>query len=341
VSRQPAEASALDAVRGRAVDVVHRGRMAWVQERKGLLDALGALGLEVSRASQDAVELAPDRIVLLLGNAAWYPLVVAGLRAAPPARRPFVVVWHSEPLPFPARSGLRPERLHARELAKIVLRDSRATDPYSNLRSLLRLSRDGLVDLLAVSTGAAHELLGERGVGAEIVPLGYTATDGRDLGLTRDVDVLLLASLDVPRRRRILRFLRRRGVPVRGLGDWNDPSLWGEERTRLLNRTKILLNVPRHRGLLSGRTMILGMANKALVVAEPIYRPEPYRPGTDFASAELADMPETIEWYLEDDARRAPIVEPAYARVRGELTIERSARRLVSLLDERLRAAGR
>ena len=111
-----------------------------------------------------------------------------------------------------------------------------------------------------------REFLAERGISAHWVPLGYDASRGYDMGLPRDIGVLFLGTLNVPRRRQILERLRSRGVNLAVMGSPSDPACWGENRTRLLNRTKILLNLARSPGQLPDTRRILGMANRALVI---------------------------------------------------------------------------
>lgn len=301
-----------------------------------LRTSLQSHGADVTVVPDDrALALDPDRALVLLGSVGWYPGALEALRHAPRARRPFVLTWHYEPLPLPPAAPQRMERMHLRELAKVVLRDDRTTDPWSNSRRLLRAVGDRLVDRVVVTSVGAQEYLASRGVGASVVPLGARPSDGEDLGLERDIDVLLLAHLVVPRRKRIVRHLRRRGVPVVALGDWRNPAYFGSSRSVLLNRTKILLNIPRHPGLLSGMTMILGMSNRALVVADPVYRPDPYLPGVHYVSSEIVDMPDAIGRHLSDEGARAAIVERAHRFVREELTLDRSVARIVGMLGER------
>ena len=300
-----------------------------------LIDILGELGCRAQPVAQTDFELSPERIVWIRGNAIWHPIAVRRLAAAPPGERPRVVLWHSEPLPFPREAGLRLERPHARELGKILLRHH-VTDPHSNARQLRRLARDRIVDLLAVSTQGGQAFLAEQGIRAEFVPLGYHPTHGRDLGLARDIDVLFLGALTVPRRTRVLERLEREGIRIHAVGSWDDQRYWGESRTRLINRAKIMLNLPRHSGLLSGMRMILGMANKALVVCEPVYLPDPYLPGEHYASASVDEMPAVIRHYLKHEEERTRMTERAYRFVIEELTMAHSVGTILSLAAERL-----
>jgi hypothetical protein len=47
------------------------------------------------------------------------------------------------------------------------------------------------------------------------------------------------------------------------------------------------------------------MANRALVVSERSIGPEPFVPGRHYVSAALADLPDTIRYYLASSHRRA------------------------------------
>lgn len=284
--------------------------------------------------SGDVAANVPDRdgAIWIHGNAAFFPKVCQRLVRTPVERRPLVIVWHIEPLPPPKASGLPMPMPHLREIAKIALRDSRATDVYTNWFTLRRLHRQGLPDVLVVSAPGRQEFLEERGVGSHFVPVGLLPEMGRDLAVERDIDVLFLGSLDVPRRNRILASLRKQGVNVTALGDWKNPAYWGESRTALVNRAKILLNLPRTAGEYSGIRILLGLANKTLVVSEPIYQPAPYIPGKHFVMGSLAELPGLIARYLGDDAARAAIVEEGHRAARAEFTMERSLQRILEIV---------
>jgi hypothetical protein len=266
----------------------------------------------------------PDEVLLVWGNAAWHRRRMKALAGTPRRSRPFVVVWHSEPLPLPPSSGFSQQRLHLRELVKIALRDERATDPWTNLRLLCWLATHGLPDLLVVTSQAAAETAALHGLRACVVPVGYDPVFGEDLGVERDIDVLFLGALEVPRRRQALRALRRQGLTVDVCGSWHDPRFWGVQRTELLNRTRIMLNIQRTRGQFSGFRLLLGMANGALVLSEPIYRPEPFVDGVHFVSGSLDEIPALAARYLDDERARLRVAEEGHAFVTSSLTLEQS-----------------
>jgi hypothetical protein len=302
---------------------------------QGLEEATGG---EVRRIAEADLDAGPADVVWIWGNPNWYPRAVRALTAMAPDRRPAVIIWHSEPLPYASTVELPRPRLHAREIAKIALRDSRATDPYTNARVLRRLVRQGLPDLLVVTSEAAREFLAESGIDCVVVPIGYHPRLGRDLGLERDIDTLFLGALDVPRRKRALRALRREGVNVHAVGAWDDPRYWDESRVRLLNRAKIVLSLARHPGQFTGKRLVLGMANRTLVVSEPIHRPEPFVPGEHFVSAGLEELPGVVSHYLHDQLELERVAGRGHDFVTKELTMSRSVSRILDALDRRLEA---
>ncbi len=293
-------------------------------------------GHRVTQIEDGPVDLDPDSILWIQGNATRFPKICSALAARPRSQRPLVVLWFAEPLPPPSSAGLPRSRLHLREIAKILLRDPRATDVYSNHLRLRSLARKGLPDLLVVTTPGRREFLAERGMDSHFVPLGYSpAVQGEDLGLSRDIDVLFLGAL-VPRRKKLLGQLERSGVALLRMGDWFDPACWGENRTRLINRTRIFLNIARYPGELPGYRLLLGMANKALVVSEPIHDAGPYVPGRHFVSCTVDQMPEVIRHYLERPAERDAIAAEGYWLATEVVTLERSIGQMVGLIDEQM-----
>lgn len=291
-------------------------------------------GHAVTQVEDSPLELDALDVVLLLENCRWFPAIVRQFSTRrPTARRPLLAVWHWEPLPLPTAAGVSRPSLSAREVAKIAFRDRRATDPYSNLSALRRLRRREWPDLLAVSSQAWRESLAERGISAHWVPYGYEPADGAPTDGDRDIQALFLGALSVPRRRRIIKQLRRSGIAVLAQGSWDDKACWGEARRRLMNRADAFLNIQRFPGEVSASRLILGMANKALVVSEPIYGPAPFVPGEHYVEAQSREFPEVLTYYRTHRAERDRIVEQAHRLVTEELTMARSVSRLLDLVE--------
>lgn len=313
-------------------------RVAWkkyvVLQPNPVPEVMREAGWRVDEAVDGEVRLQSSDVLFLMGNAHWYPLVRKQLADVPRNLRPFVAIWHTEPLPPPRKSGLPRPHLSWREWARILRRDTGATDAYTNARVIRQMTRMGLVDLVVVSSRARRDALIERGIEAHFVPVGYDRRyHGHDMMSHRDIDVLFLGALIVPRRTRVLRRLRKIGVNVVAMGDWNDPNCWGENRAQLLNRTKILLNIQRYPGELTGTRLVLGMANKALVISEPIYEPTPFVPDRHYVTATIDQMPSVIQHYLTHEDDRQQIVEEGHRFVTKERTMKRSVGVLLDLIS--------
>ncbi|MBM3811719.1 MAG: glycosyltransferase family 1 protein [Acidimicrobiia bacterium] len=319
----------------RRVTLCYRVLKALVGAESPFIEALRHHGCRVTLTGDDGDRIPPaGEWLVIFGNAAWYPQICGRLLRLAPERRPYILLWHSEPLPPARATGVPMPWLNLREIAKIVLRDARATDVYTNYLTIRKLHRAGIPDVLVLSSRGRQEFLAERGIPGHFAPLGCDPSMGRDLGLARDMEVLFLGILNVPRRNRLLRSLRQQNIKVTEAGSWTDPAYWGENRTRLLNRAKILVNLARTPAEFSGYRLSLGMANKALVVSEPIYRPEPFVPGEHFLMAPTGEMAGCIRHFLDHDTERHAITEKAYGFVREEATLMRSTERMVGLMEE-------
>jgi len=216
--------------------VCRRHIPALVGEEHAVTRILRSLRHRAVQTEDGHLDLDEVDVVVLLENCGWFPTIVDRLAAGRGnSRTPLVVVWHWEPLPLPAAAGLPPPSLSLRERAKILFRDIRATDPYTNLSHVERMSRQGWYDLLIVSSQAWQESLLERDISCHWVPYGYESGDGAPTGAPRDIAALFLGAVNVPRRRRIIRQLRRGGVDVVAKGSWFDKACWGHERTGLFD----------------------------------------------------------------------------------------------------------
>ncbi len=296
-----------------------------------IADYIGSQGFSVAAIADGNIEPGAYDVLWIQGNINWYPAARRSLTAMSASDRPLTILWHTEPLPLPSSAGMTLPLPTLRELAKIAKRDPRATDPRTNARRLMEMVRAGIPDFLVVSTASRQSWLAEQGIESHFVPAGYSPKQGRDLGLERDIEALFIGIMSDSRHRRAVRYLRRRGVDVTAAGDWTHRGLWGDERTAMINRTRYFLGLQRHRGELSGVRMILGMANGALVISEPILQPEPYVPGTHFVSAPLPDIPDAIRYYSEHTSEAEKIAKEGNRFVTTELTTERSLSRILGI----------
>ena len=281
------------------------------------------------------VDFAKHDVMLQWNNPGYFPKIHRTLLAMPKEQRPLTVVMYSEPLPPPIASGLpRWSGLNIAEIGKILLRDWRATDIYTNAFVLRRLMRQGTIDLLFVAGGEQEEYATEQGYRSWRFDYGYHESFGNLLGLERDVDVLFLGETRQRRRRRLLSRLHREGIDVVVRGSWHKQSkaLWGDERTRFLNRTKIVVHLQRYPGKVASKRFILAMANGALVISEPSYRADPFVDGQHFISAPIEKMPDAIRYYLAHPEERERITATAHRFVTQEVTWVRTMSRVLAVI---------
>ena len=187
----------------------------------------------------------------------------------------------------------------------------------------------GLVDLLATNSSKRVGFLKKLGIESEFVPLGYDPVYGEDRKRERDIDVVFLGLLGKKRRRRrllqiIKNDLKSYGIDltiVSGKKHDNNQRVGGEERTELLNRTRIMINVLASQTDMTGERLLMAMANGALVISEPMSEAAPFVPDQHFVVAEPNRIAEKIAHYLRCEQERAAITERAYKFVTEKLTM--------------------
>jgi hypothetical protein len=308
-------------------------------ERPPLALALEELGhhVTVTVGEPIPVPVSAYDVVLLWNNPVWFPGLRRQLQSVSPAARPVVATYHTEPLPLPKASDLpRWSSPSPHEIKLIVRRSPRANDMYTNAVRLQRIMREGWLDLIFAASLEQVEYLEEQGIRSWYVPYGYHSSFGKPLGLDRTIDVLFLGDQGPPRRRRLLRYLRRHGIDVDIRGSYFDPALWGDGRMQLLNQTKVVLHLHRYPGKVAALRFVLALANGAMVVAEPCYRPDPFVPGVHYAEAPVKELPDLIRYYLTHEDERQRIVAAGHRLVTEELTLARSAATVVEVVRDHM-----
>ena len=207
------------------------------------------------------------------------------------------------------------------------------------LGELLALRDLGCLALVAAFTETNAGCLWRHGLPAAVAPMGYHPSYGGPLGLERDIDVVFLGTLRDRRRtgivRRLQRDLDRRGIALTLRdGSASHGYAYGEVRTVLLNRAKIMLNIMRQPWDDGIHRMLLAAPNGAMVVSEPIIATSwgPFRPDVHFVMAPHDRLAETIARYLADADARRTIAGRAYDSVVNGLTMRAAAERVLEAL---------
>lgn len=185
-------------------------------------------------------------------------------------------------------------------------------------------------DLVAVSTPARHEVLTRMGIRSAYAPIGYHPLWGGDLGLKRDIDVLFLGRVRRTSRQvilsRLCSQLKQHDVELTVV----DRNCFGQDRTELLNRTRVILDIVQNSWEMPVMRLLTSMACGAMVVSNWTSDPHPFRPEhlVRAGSHRLADA---VLRYLRAEPDRRRIAEAAQQYVTSELLWHKTVRRLLHL----------
>ena len=206
----------------------------------------------------------------------------------------------------------------------------------------LRFARaaDAVFDLNRRGVDAMRRI----GIRGEHLQLGYTRRWDRFSTSPRDIDVAFLGS-STPRRDRLLaayaeRLWRRRAELV--ISDNRRPNLEtstsflaGDDKLRLLARSKLLLNIHREREpYFEWLRALEAIHCGALLVSERSSDCDPLLPGTHFFVGRAENLPQLVEGLLENEERCQAVAAEAYGFIRSELPMRPAAERLAAVAAE-------
>jgi hypothetical protein len=199
--------------------------------------------------------------------------------------------------------------------------------------------RRGWLDLLVESSEIYASLYRCRGLNVLFVPWGTAAAWYDDVAIERDIDVLWMGRRRARRRSQWIDHIRSqladRGFAMCVVDNVERPFVYGAERTELLNRSKITLNLLSrwHDDAFSYRFHVAA-GNRSLVVSEPfVCHCTIYRAGIHYVSARMESMIDTLVYYLEHDDERQAIADAAYRLVTEQMTFSNSVRSVMQAVD--------
>lgn len=272
-------------------------------------------------------------IVIVFGPFGSLVPIIRQLLMQPAANRPVLTYWMTEQLPNPDlpewfRYGVGQVRSKIEQwafqpdqqgywqphpiLGKLITKAHR----YRYYGDLYWLRRLGLLTTLVIPSAWTGKFLQARGFDSIDPPPGYRSDWGRDLGLERDIPVLWIGKVGSSRRGRLLQQLRSDikvvGIDLLMIDGEENPYVFGEERTRLLNRTKIMVNLLREEWDDNSMRFSLAAHNHALVITEPTLSHSDFVPGEHLVETPIERLAETICYYLTHETERKRITDQAY-----------------------------
>jgi hypothetical protein len=329
------------AVAPESAAVILWGRSDEIGEILG--EELQALGLTVCLLPAGQALPSDLDVVVTFGPYGEFLPVARQVEQCKSGGRPRLIHWNTELIPNPrlpwalvrplsilrAWMGARSRKLETRALRLRYLGDSH----YA--------FRRGWLDLLVESSQVYTAYHRRHGLPAVFIPWGTSPRWYADLELERDIDVLWMGKRRSKRRSDLLddirRGLERHGYTMWVADDLEKPLIYGAARTRLLNRSKITLNLLSnwHDNALVYR-FPMGAGNHSLVVSEPTLAHDDHlTPGVHYALSQSGCMLETLMDFLQDAPTRQPLVQAAYHLVTHQLAFRQSVRQLLNIIQER------
>jgi hypothetical protein len=338
-----------DSFNGLRVGVVYWGKYDGVASTlaQSLRDDLGCITTKMGFN-----EKLPHNLDAVLMYGPFDSMVPLGnqLAAIPASRRPKFIFWMTEQLPNPTLPewirypvGLvrsKMERLFFRQIEPGVWRRPKWTlgwlakgHRFRYYGDLYWLHRQGVLSSLAISSHWTADYLRTRGFSPHLMA-GIPADWGADLGLERDIPVLWLGKIGSARRGRLLKRLRAElaacNVEIMVVDGVENPYIFGNDRTKLLNRTKIVLNLLREPWDDNSMRFCLAAPNRAMIITEPTLPHSSFKPGVHMVEAPVDQLAHTICRYLACDEERLPFVERAYHLAVQELPMGKGLARVLA-----------
>lgn len=212
---------------------------------------------------------------------------------------------------------------------------------WRRVGELLALKETKRLGLVCTFCQTQTDFLRGLGLPVMVLPFGYHSDFGRNLNLPRENDVLFLGTTNDARRKRIFPILQKafaeKDIRLRIIdGNPNTGTYFADDRTQLLNRTKILLNVVKQPWDNHIFRMLLASANGTMLMSEPVWEKSRwnYIPGVHFVSCELEHMAESARSYLNDEPARLAIVNRAHIDTVEEWSMTQMAGRLLNRLKD-------
>lgn len=293
---------------------------------------LQAHGCHVTtRQFAESWQLGQADYLLLYGPMFPIHRTIARLEQAP--RVPPILFWFTEQLPHPRLPLVKALAMLRWRLGELGHRIGR----LRAIGDILALQKRGWLQRIAVFSERHQATFAQLGCSVVRAPMGLHLTFGERLQLARDVDVLFLGTTRDRRRKRIIAQLTEQ-FAVSGInfvikdGSQTHGHVFETERTELINRSKILLNVMRQPWDDLTFRALLAAGNGAMLLSEPVAELGwgDFRPNHHFIMGEIDQLATTAKRWLADDAARQAVAETSYQLVVTQMTIEQMTGRLLN-----------
>ena len=330
-------------------------------ERDGIAevisDELDALGYQPVHFQIGSLIPEKAEVVFSFGPYGKFLTIPRQLAKMHPDQKPIFVHWNTEGIPDPRipwkimssiagwRSWLGRVQASRNGSARIPgterlfsLNESRMLR-FRYLGDYYYAHRRGWLDIFADTSEIYADIHRRHGLPTIVAHWGATHQWYKDLGLTRDIDVLWMGTRGTKRRSTILDRVRReleaKGVRMHVADGKENPFIFGDERIYYLNRSKITLNITRTWYDDNFSRIALATPNRSLIVSEMMLPHCPsFIAGIHYVSAPVEKLAETILYYLDHEAERLSIVDNAYHLVTTKLVFRESIKSIMDAVNQ-------
>jgi hypothetical protein len=290
-------------------------------------------------------------VVLIQGPFGSLLPLTRQLVAASPAARPVLAYWFEESLDMQqpellrrilsasfselGRDALTSKLGRAGPLVERIGRRLLSTrgHRWRYLGDILWLHAHGLLDVLALSSTVYGEYLTRRGVPSVVVPRGYHPGYGAQLDLERDIAVVWMGQTRTKRRRQAVYWLRdelrQRGYVMQIHDGVDRGFIFGDERARILNRTRFVLNLFTQPADELSIRFYVAAASGAVVLTEPSANRYPFVSGQHWVECALEQMPSKVAYYLENEPEWQRLSRAMLAHMESDVTLDQSIARIL------------
>ncbi len=194
-----------------------------------------------------------------------------------------------------------------------------------------RAIEENWVDFVSVGTTGRQRFLASRNIDSVYAPASYNDRCGEERRVARDIDVVFIGKLNKGFRRErlneVLSALEKRGVRVVVV----EGGCWGEARTALLNRTKLVLHLHKYPFDTPWMRWAMAAACGAPVISEPLDNREPFEPGVHYFEAPFDALPDTIEHLISDTEKLSATAHRCLTLVKEKANAHTSLATILSL----------
>lgn len=272
------------------------------------------------------------------------------------SRLPPLVFWFTEPIPPPnsnllmtyylAKIRFSLEKYYGPILSSRLKKNRilmSVLKPAGRLRILgemIKLKEEGILRLLCVFTKTIENFFKKYNFPVVQIPFGYHPLFGKNMNLERDIDVTFIGSTFDHRRKKIVKIideeLNKRGIRfIIKDGSVERGSVYGQERTILLNRTRIVLGIMRQPWDDQVFRFLHAAPNGAMLLSEKILTTSlgPLIPDEHIGMMELSRIVDAIEFYLQKPEEILRITRNASELISSRLSIKETVAGVLAALD--------